>query len=258
VTGYGDAAAHGDPTSEGNRAPIVDLAVTPSGQGYWVAGRDGGIFTSGDAGYYGSAGAVHLNQPIAALAATPTGRGYWLAAADGEVFALGDAVAYGNAPSGPGQAPIVGLSASPSGRGYWLAGADGRVFAFGDAVYKGSMGGDPPAAPVAAIRATPSGQGYWLATGQSAFRADDLGPFVATCYSLRGRTASGSQTSGGEVAVDPRVIPLGAHLYIDGIGLRTAEDTGGAITDNRIDVWLPSTQECANFGRRTLNVWRVP
>jgi hypothetical protein len=44
------------------------MAATPSGQGYWLAAADGGIFGFGDAGFFGSAGAVHLNKPIVGMA----------------------------------------------------------------------------------------------------------------------------------------------------------------------------------------------
>ena len=59
------------------------------------------------------------------------------------------------------------------------------------------------------------------------------------------------------MAVDPSVIPLGATLSIDGVGLRTAADTGGAIRGRRIDVWRSSSAECAQFGRQTLDVRRL-
>lgn len=43
--------------------------VPPPGSGYWMAGKDGGIFSFGDAGFYGSMGATHLNAPITATSA---------------------------------------------------------------------------------------------------------------------------------------------------------------------------------------------
>lgn len=57
------------------------------------------------------------------------------------------------------------------------------------------------------------------------------------------------------VAVDPRVIPLGTRLYIEGYGLAIAEDTGGAIIGNKIDVYFGSYQEATNWGRRQVNVY---
>ena len=54
-----------------------------------------------------------------------------------------------------------------------------------------------------------------------------------------GSTALGtSLTDGRTIAVDPSVIPLGTHVYIEGIGERVAEDTGGAINGNDIDLFV--------------------
>ena len=53
--------------------PIVGIALTKDGGGYWEVASDGGIFAFGDAPFYGSTGAIHLNQPIVGMAATPDG-----------------------------------------------------------------------------------------------------------------------------------------------------------------------------------------
>ena len=71
--------------------PIVGMAATPDGNGYWVVASDGGIFTFGDATFYGSMGGQPLNKPIVGMAATPDGAGYWVVASDGGIFAFGDA-----------------------------------------------------------------------------------------------------------------------------------------------------------------------
>ena len=49
-------------------------AAHPSGPGYWLFGRDGGVFSFGDARFYGSTGALRLNQPIVGMAPTPSGQ----------------------------------------------------------------------------------------------------------------------------------------------------------------------------------------
>jgi hypothetical protein len=87
--------------------PIVGMAATPSGRGYWLVASDGGIFAFGDAGFYGSTGRITLNNPIVGMAATPSGRGYWLAASDGGIFALGDAPFLGRFSD---QNDIIGLA----------------------------------------------------------------------------------------------------------------------------------------------------
>ena len=56
------------------------------------------------------------------------------------------------------------------------------------------------------------------------------------------------------VAVDPKVIPLGSRVYIEGLGWRVAEDTGGVIRGNKIDVFMADEAEAIQFGRRTLVV----
>lgn len=64
------------------------------------------------------------------------------------------------------------------------------------------------------------------------------------------RNASGYST----IAVDPRVIPLGSRVYVQGYGYAIANDTGGDIIGNRIDVFFPTNAECNSWGRRTVTV----
>ncbi len=70
-----------------------------------------------------------------------------------------------------------------------------------------------------------------------------------------GYTASGHRLQRGMVAVDPDVIPLGTQLYIEGYGYAVADDTGGDIVGNRIDLAMDSTNEAINFGRRDVVVY---
>jgi len=66
------------------------------------------------------------------------------------------------------------------------------------------------------------------------------------------RTASGTRvTEGRTIAVDRNIIPIGWWVYIEGIGFRRAEDTGGAIKGNKIDVYYESLQNARNFGRKS-------
>jgi 3D (Asp-Asp-Asp) domain-containing protein/peptidoglycan hydrolase CwlO-like protein len=76
----------------------------------------------------------------------------------------------------------------------------------------------------------------------------------ATCYILKGTTASGMPVQKGVVAVDPNVIPLGTKLYIPGYGNGVAADVGGGIKGAIIDLWYPTYAQCATWGRRTVTI----
>ena len=81
--------------------------------------------------------------------------------------------------------------------------------------------------------------------------------YVATAYSLRGRTASGRLVSKGIIAADPRVLPLGSRVRIDAgaySGEYLVADTGGMVRGKRIDIWTPSSREAMRFGRRTVKL----
>ncbi len=76
-----------------------------------------------------------------------------------------------------------------------------------------------------------------------------------------GITRSGTRVRPGVVAVDPNVIPLGSKLYVQSAnggsdyGLSDAEDTGGAIKGNRIDLYYESRSEALRFGRQQVKVY---
>ncbi|HZK33478.1 MAG TPA: 3D domain-containing protein, partial [Tissierellaceae bacterium] len=76
-----------------------------------------------------------------------------------------------------------------------------------------------------------------------------------------GITASGTHARPGVVAVDPRVIPLGTKLYVESLdgtpdyGFASAEDKGGAIKGNKIDLFFESSTDVRNFGRRKVKVY---
>ena len=144
-------------------APVVGMAATPDGGGYWLVARDGGVFGYGDARFFGSAGALPLNAPVVGMAATPDGGGYWLVARDGGVFGYGDAAFFGSAGSLALNAPVVGMAATRDGRGYWLVAADGGIFSYGDARFWGSTGSLALNAPVAAWPPPPTAvaTGWW-------------------------------------------------------------------------------------------------
>ncbi|USG65893.1 G5 domain-containing protein [Brevibacillus ruminantium] len=66
-----------------------------------------------------------------------------------------------------------------------------------------------------------------------------------------GRTATGVKAQPEHtIAVDPKVVPLGWWVFIDGIGYRRAEDTGGAIRGSKIDVFVGTEADAVQFGRK--------
>ena len=184
---YGDAGFYGSAGGLHLNAPVVGMAATPDGRGYWIVGSDGGVFTYGDAGFLGSAGGLHLNAPVVGMAATPDGGGYWIVGSDGGVFTYGDAGFYGSAGGLHLNAPVVGMAATPDGRGYWMVASDGGVFTYGDAGFHGSAGGLHLTAPVVGMAATPGGGGYWMV-------ASDGGVFTYGDAGFHGSAAGGLPT----------------------------------------------------------------
>ena len=67
-----------------------------------------------------------------------------------------------------------------------------------------------------------------------------------------GITASGTTVKEGRtIAVDPKVIPIGWWVYIEGIGFRRAEDKGSAVKGNKIDVYYDSETKAKRFGKQS-------
>lgn len=77
----------------------------------------------------------------------------------------------------------------------------------------------------------------------------------AYSYTGGGRTAMGTNARIGEIAVDPSVIPLGTKVYVEGYGFARAEDTGGNIKGNTIDVYKSSESACLNWGVRYVTIY---
>src|SRR5690349_18195702 len=110
VLTFGTAGFYGSTSGKVLNQPIVGMANTVTGKGYWLVASDGGIFSYGDAKFYGSTGNIRLNQPIVGMAATPDGKGYWLVAADGGVFSFGSARFFGSTGAIALHAPILGMT----------------------------------------------------------------------------------------------------------------------------------------------------
>ena len=177
---FGSAGFFGPAGGLQLNSPPVGMASTASGNGYWIAAADGGIFNYGDAGFFGSAGSIALNKPIVGMAATKDGGGYWLVASDGGVFTYGDAVFHGSAGSLPLNQPIVGMAATPDGGGYWLVASDGGIFSYGDAVFYGSTGSIHLNQPVVGMAPAAGGTGYWLVASDGGIFNYGTAPFLGS------------------------------------------------------------------------------
>ena len=84
----------------------------------------------------------------------------------------------------------------------------------------------------------------------------------ATAYSrhedgMSNYTASGTFCTRGVIAVDPNVIPLGTRVFIPGYGYAVADDVGGAIVGNIIDIAFDSVEECYQFGRQWIDIYII-
>ena len=77
------------------RAPVVGMATTNDGKGYWLVASDGGIFTYGDGNFFGSAGGCGSRPRSSAWRPPAVGAGYWEVASDGGIFMFGNATFYG-------------------------------------------------------------------------------------------------------------------------------------------------------------------
>jgi len=202
VYSYGNVAGCGSLPAALATVPVVGLAASPDGGGYWLVARDGHIFPFGDAKDYGPA--HKLAPDIVGMATTPDGRGYWLVGSRGEVYAYGDAKGFG--PGHPLAGPIVGMAVTADGQGYWLAGASGQVYAFGDALPSGPS---VALSNIVGIAADDRTGGYWLVNSSGG-----VFPF--------GRAANyGSLPS----TINEHVI-AGIESSRDGLGYRLVDSSG--------------------------------
>ena len=110
------------------------------------------------------------------------------------------------------------------------------------------------------------GDGYIITPEGERLTYTRVEQFKATAYNNQDpgcgyRNAIGTPCRVGAIAVDPKVIPYGTRMYIvsnDGryiYGIATAEDCGGAIKGNRIDLYFDTVAECNKFGIRYCQVY---
>jgi hypothetical protein len=177
VFSYGDAIFHGSLGGHRLSAPVVGMAATPTGGGYYLVTATGKVYIFGDARVFNNnqgrhdLGYLTLNQPIVGMVASPSGRGYWLVAADGGVFAFGDAPFFGSTGNIHLVSPVIGMFAALDGLGYYMYASDGGMFVFqrqppfGPQVHEpffGSAGGHVRTNPIVGARLAADGLGYWF------------------------------------------------------------------------------------------------
>ena len=83
--------------------------------------------------------------------------------------------------------------------------------------------------------------------------------FVATAYCKGHTTASGAPVKAGIAAGDPKILPLGSVIRVDGVaepyrGIYSVLDTGPEIKGREIDIYIWSCYEALDFGRRRVEV----
>ena len=144
--------------------PVVGMAATPDGGGYWLVASDGGVFAYGDAQFYGSTGSITLNKPIIGMIPSLDGKGYWLIASDGGVFAYGDAENLRVSRRRPPRLPRHRCRTGLPGRRL----LDGGCQRPGLELRRRPLEGQPAAAPgwytITGMAGTQNSSGYWLAS----------------------------------------------------------------------------------------------
>lgn len=182
------------------------VAESGAGQGYWLVGADGGVFTFGKARFYGSLASTHLKSPIIGITPTPDGNGYWLVAGDGHVYPFGDALRFHRAPPQL-NAPIVGIAAySLTGGGTeGPAGPPGNAGPRGLHGLTGSRGAPGPQGPHGATG--PAGAaGLLSGTGAPSSSLGGNGDFYldTTAWVLYGPKSGGDWPESGVSLVGPK------------------------------------------------------
>jgi len=98
-------------------------------------------------------------------------------------------------------------------------------------------------------------RGSYVSRRRLLMHASAYDPGPRSCgSSADGYTATGMKAGYGVVAVDPKYIPLGTRLFIEGYGFAVAGDVGRAIKGHRIDLGFDTYRAAKQFGRRRVQV----
>jgi len=167
----------GGVSTQNYNAPIIGIAATNTGRGYWLVTANGDVIAFGDAEFYGSMYLKHLDAPIVGITPTWNDEGYWLVGKDGGVFAFGNARFLGREPLDS----TVGIASLGYSGGYVIASKSGSavVFQRGRTIYlqlEFSLN-----KPIVAVVADPATlTGFWLVAADGGVFALDGAPFIGT------------------------------------------------------------------------------
>lgn len=82
--------------------------------------------------------------------------------------------------------------------------------------------------------------------------------FTAECKGCTGKTAYGINLKQNPdiklIAVDPKIIPLGTKVWVEGYGIAIAGDTGGSIKGHKIDIFVKTKKIAYNWGRKKVKI----
>lgn len=120
--------------------------------------------------------------------------------------------------------------------------ADGEPAHQGPSPAEGPLFVAPPTTTTTSTTSTTVGRAHPVTAPARSLGAQDLGVFKVTCYGpplfpAGQTTASGDPVGPGSIAVDPRVIPMGTRLFVEGYGEGVANDRGSAVNGRHVDVW---------------------
>jgi hypothetical protein len=204
--------------------PVVGMASTPSGLGYWLVTQGGHVYPFGDAKTY----SAHSGTPSASIVAivpTADGKGYWLIGDNGIIWRYGDAANYKDK---TGLSGVVSGAATPDGKGYWIATSAGKVYAFGDAKTESAIKGQGAVSgTVSSMAPTLDGKGYYLVNARGVvYSYGD-----AKAYGNAKNVAAGTTITG--IAESPR----GTGYWIAGsdgsiYALGSAPNDGSVVTQH--------------------------
>jgi len=193
----------------------------------------------------------------------------------GLFFARSDAaMAASNLSLGSSGTEVVQLQETLNTKGYWVGSADGI---FGSQTFQGVTKFQQDASLVAdGIVGSKTRQALGLSNTPASTSSSTVSrgstatspggkviTMVATaydgCYECNKPyyglpSYIGLPLKRGIVAVDPRVIPMGTRLYVEGYGEAIAADQGNAIKGNRIDLFFDTHQQALNYGMKTVKV----